>query len=303
MKSIRRKTKSEAQPAVRRPGRVPSKRDAHLEVLDRDLEPGARDVRDRLLAHGASPEFTAVVVRSVLRSGASGAYAIDTAAKAIGAAFRILPSPRRRKKAKSGSAPHVLVFVGPTGAGKTTTLAKLGRRLMEAGRSVLFASMDAAGTSALARGLESDVDRAELPLVGVRGASDLAKELKRRSGTDVVLLDTPGLSPRDEAGLDDLVREIDRVGSAGPLDVYLVLPATRSRRAIDLVVAGFQRTAPAGCVLTKLDETDEPFTVLEEVGRRNLPLAFLAQGMDTRTGIERPTPGRLADLALRGRLA
>ncbi len=282
-------------------GRVPKAQDAYSDVLDDLLEPGARDVRDRLLENGATLGLTAAVVRSVLKSRVRGAFAIDAAARVLGSAFPILPSPKRKK---GSNETHLFAFVGPTGAGKTTTLAKLARRLLSNGRRVLLASMDAAGTSALERvgGLTADVDRVEVPLVAVRGAADLAKELRRHGPVDVVLLDTPGLSPRDEPELEALAREIDRVGGQGPLDVLLVLPATNSRNATELVGRAFARTAPVGCVLTKLDETDTPLVVLEEVARANLPIAFLCDGIDTRGNLSRPTQSRLADLALRGRV-
>jgi len=274
---------------------LPAARDAYADVLDELIEPGARDVRDRLLEHGASIAFTAAVVRAVQRSGARGAFAIDAAAGSLRQAFPILPSPRRRRGSREK---HLFAFVGPTGAGKTTTLAKLGRRLIEHGREVLFASLDSAGTSAIL----ADIDRAEVPIVSVRNAADLAKEMRRHPAADVVLLDTPGLSPRDEPGVDGLAREIDRAGGQGRLDVYLVLPATKSPAAVGLVCETFARMAPAACVLTKLDETNEPLAVLEVLGRANLPLAFLCDGLDTRGHLVRPTSDRLADLALRGRI-
>jgi flagellar biosynthesis GTPase FlhF len=272
------------------------------EILDGLAEPGACDVRDRLLESGASLELTAAIVQAVVASGARGTWAIDAAAHEIVKAFPVLPSPRRRK---GSHAAHLFAFVGPTGAGKTTTLAKLGRRLTAAGREVVYASLDAPGTSALERlaELEADTDRVELPLIAVRNADELTKELAKRPGTDIVLLDTPGLSPREDERLDLLAREVDRLGGRGPMDVFLVLAATRSRAAIDLTRRAFARTAPTGYVLTKLDETDQPTAVLEEVARTRLPLAFLCDGMDTRAHLARPTPDRLANLVLRGRYA
>lgn len=274
----------------------------HAELFESELEPGARDVRDRLIANGASLSFTSFVVRKVRASGARGAYAIDVAANAIGRAVPIMPSPRRQRA--RGAAPHVFAFVGPTGAGKTTTLAKLGRRLSAAGRKVVFASMDPVGMSALERvgGVATDVDRAEIPLVAVHGVNDLKPLLRKSADVEVVLLDTPGLSPRDEQELDHLAREIDRVGSGrARLDVFLVLPATRSRAALALACRSFARTAPTACVLTKLDETDEPAAALEEVLRARLRVAFLCDGQDARAHIARPTPDSVADLCLRGR--
>ncbi len=283
------------------PGGAPEGR-LPLDVASAEsLESGARDVRDRLLEHGASDDLVRRVVGSVLERGARGTFAIDAAARALGASFPILPSPKRpRGPAK----PHAFAFVGPTGAGKTTSLAKLGRRLREAGLRVAFASLDGVTAAAFQRAckVESDIDRTEVPLVVLRGASDLRKAWRGRT-PDVVLLDTPGISPRDEGELDGLARELDRVGSATPMDVYLVLPATQSRSSLVLCTRAFARTAPTGCVVTKLDETDRPAGVLEEIARAGLPVAFLCDGQDVRGHMARPSPDRFADLFLRGRLA
>jgi flagellar biosynthesis protein FlhF len=227
-------------------------------------------------------------------------HAIDAAARVLGASFPILPSPKRPRGA---ARPHSIAFVGPTGSGKTTTLAKLGRRLRAAGLRVAFASLD--GLSAIeaqrAARVESDIDRTEIPLVVLRGSADLRSAWRGRA-PDVVLLDTPGLSPRDEPELDGLARGLERLGSAAPLDVYLVLSATQSRASLALCMRAFARVAPAGCVLTKLDETDQPAAALEEVGRARLPVAFLCDGQDVRAHLARPSPDRFADLLLRGRL-
>ena len=278
-------------------GRLPKTRDDYADVLDLLREPGACDVRDRLLEHGASLRLTASVVRTLAGSRYRGAYAIDGAAKILGRAFPVLPAPKRKPKEQT-----FFVFTGPTGSGKTTTFAKLARRLIENGRKVLCASLDTAGPSRL-RAIDADVDRTELPILSVRDAADLAKQCRRNAAAEVVLVDTPGLSPRDEAGLDQLAAEIDRIGELGATEVYLVVPATKSAGAAELVADAYGRLAPSGGVLTKLDETDEPLVVLEELSRRKLPLAVLCDGPDIRAHLTRPNEDRLADLALRGRLA
>src|SRR5262245_21193644 len=177
------------------------------ELVGLELEPGTRDVAERMLAHGASPDFTRLVLAEVLREGARGAYAIDAAAAVLARDVPILPS---RKRPRRHERPPLFAFVGPTGVGKTTALVKLGRRLLEAGRRVVFASLEPSSLGALERvgGLASDVDRGEVPLALVRTAEDLKKLLRRSGAVDTVLLDTPGLSPREEQRLDELAREV-----------------------------------------------------------------------------------------------
>lgn len=268
------------------------------QAADPRLEPGAADVRRRLLASGASPALCERVLRRVVASGATGTHAIDAAARAIGGLYRIWPSPKR------GAEPYLCAFVGTPGSGKTTTLAKLGRRLQAAGRRVGYASFDPPGLAALQRvgSREADVDRAEVPLVAVRDAAELERFV-RRARAEVVLVDTPGFSPREQAELERFAQELALCRQSRRIDTYLVLPASAARAALDLAGRACAALQPSAAVVTKLDETSEPAVVLESLAQAELPVAFLCDGQDTRSHLLRPTGDAFADLLLRGRLA
>lgn len=295
---------AEARPraaaAVRAPQTAsPLRPERRRPVVVRRVEPGEQDVRDRMLQHGASAGFTEFVARRVRESGARGTHAIDLAARVIGSAFRVQPSPKRR------GTPHLFAFAGPSGAGKTTVLAKLARRLAGANRRVVCASLDPVGLGALERigGREADVDRAEIPLVAVRGAADVKAVVRRHRDADAILLDTPGFSPRGGDGLAAFAREFGRLHRIEPLDVYLVLPASLGRSSLELCTQAFAPLGSSAAVVTKLDETDEPASVLECVLAAELPLALLCDGQDLRAHLWRPKPDHFADLFLRGRIA
>ncbi len=262
------------------------------------LEPGAADVRNRLLRSGASRELVDELVAGVLASGSQGAYAIDAAAGLIGALFRV-ERPSRR-----GGRPYLLAFGGPTGGGKTTTMAKLGRRLIAAGRRVAFASFDALGASALGTGagLSADVDRTELPIVAARTAKDVLRLARSHAEDDLLLLDTPGVSPRDGERLEALGLELERLRHELHGSLYLVLPASASQASLAIAARAFGRLSPGAAVLTKLDETSQPAGALEATLHADLPIAFLCDGQDVRAHLVRPKPGHFADLLLRGRL-
>jgi flagellar biosynthesis GTPase FlhF len=272
------------------------------ELVGLELEPGTRDVAGRMLAHGASPEFVRAIVGEVLREGARGAWAVDAAAAVLARAVPILPSPKRPRR---GERVPLFAFVGPTGVGKTSTLVKLGRRLREAGRRVLFASLEPSSLEALERvgGLASDVDRGEVPLVPVRAGDDLGRRLARAGAVDAVLLDTPGLSPREEGRLDELAREVARWAEPCAATILLVLSAAAGRGALRLTTRAFAPFRADGAVLTKLDETDEPAAAIEALVRSRLAAAFLCDGQDTRAHLLRPSGEALSDLVLRGHLA
>ena len=270
--------------------KVPEASVDQVELRPAELEPGARDVRERLLQRGASPALADRIVRGVLAVDARGAFAIDAAVQALAQAFRFDPAPRM------ADAPHVLAFVGPTGGGKTSTLAKLARKLRGAGRDVFLATLDPSSAG-------GDLDRTELPLHVVHDVAELHDAVVRAGGADLILVDTPGLSPRDEDGLEaigDTLRGIARLGTPR---TYLVLPASASRSALGLATRAFQRTRPTAAVVTKLDETTEPGAALEEAQHAGLPLAFLCDGQDLRGHLSRADAGHVADLFLRGHLS
>lgn len=272
------------------------------ELVGLELEPGTRDVARRMLEHGASSEFVRLILAEVLREGACGAYAIDAAAGVLARAVPILPSPKRGRRHERAP---LFAFVGPTGVGKTTALVKLGRRLREAGRKVVFASLDPVSLGSLERvnDLSKDVDRGEIPLALVRTSEDLRKCLRRAGTVDAVLLDTPGLSPREEQRLDELARELARCAAPCELTTLLVLSAAAGRGALRMTTRAFAPFRPDAAVLTKLDETDEPAAAYEALVRARLAAAFLCDGQDARAHLLRATGESLSDLVLRGHLA
>ena len=83
---------------------------------------------------------------------------------------------------------------------------------------------------------------------------------------------------------------------------YLVLPASTSRGSLALSVQAFRKLGPDAVCVTKLDETVEPAGALETALEARLPIAFLCDGQDVRSHLQRPTSDHFADLFLRGKL-
>jgi flagellar biosynthesis GTPase FlhF len=271
-------------------------------------DPGLADLRERLGRHGASRGLIEHALRAVKGSGVRGAYAVDAAARALGRAFEVQASPKRT------GVTRILALVGPSGAGKTTTIAKIGRKLAEGGRGVLFASLDGLGVGELERLTRSrigaDVDRHEIPIHALGGTDEIDEERAIEMGLDVILLDTPGVAVRDAAGMAALTAEIGRLGAHAAVEVHLVLPATHDGAALELALKAYEpilrAVGPnrhAAAILTKLDETPIPGAALERCRRARLPISFLCDGPDARTGLRRARADHFADLELRGRMA
>ncbi len=258
----------------------------------RTLAPGLSDVRRRMRRHGASARWIEEVWTQVGAEGGTG-HPIDRAARAIGRGFE----PARAGVAAGGT--RVIALVGPTGVGKTTTLAKLAERMTRRGRRVALASLDdfRAGAVDQARAF---AEALEVPFHAPRDIGALEPILRGVPGLDVLLLDTTGRSPKDGAELSKLAHNLERVGRAGALLPYLVQSATSSRSALEAAHRAYAPLGAKGLVLTKFDETEEPASVLEHARATRLPLAFLCDGQDVRGHLHRPTPDALANLVLKG---
>ena len=176
---------------------------------------------------------------------------------------------------------QIITLVGPTGSGKTATLAKLmARGALTERRSVGVVTLDTHRFSS-AQELASLGDLLQVPVRVATDRADLVTRLTNffNRGIELVLLDTPGISPNDLTALEEtagLLRGMEAVQR------LLAIPATMTARDMDHSVARFQKYfAPEALVLTKIDEaTDNTgfgrmFSLQEQY---DLPLAYLTTG-------------------------
>jgi flagellar biosynthesis protein FlhF len=255
-------------------------------------DPLLNELATRLRRNGASDAFVARVLTDVAAKRGSGAHILDIAAEEIGARFVVAKLPRARGKAR------VLALAGAAGVGKSTTIAKLALRLVRANRQVDVVTLDSDRPGAV------EQMRAWTDFLGV--PFDVARNgVEPRSSAiataDLVLVDTSGRRERD---VDRLVRMRRACREAGAdLETYLCLPASASRSALQATIDAYAPLRPSAAVITKLDETSEPCTVLERVLDTGLAVAFLNGGPDVHGDLQRATREAIGDLCLRGRLA
>jgi len=258
-------------------------------------EPGLRDVTERLRAAGATPELADDVVEFVRGQESQGAFAIDTAATSLAGCFKAAQSPTTTDQ------PRVIVFVGPTGAGKSTALAKLAFRLKRAGRKVAIASLDTARPGA-AEFLRSFAEDTGINFTPIRYREDLATVLSMASDCDAILLDTTGRSPGDHEHLGQLKTILNENLSDAVVSTYLVVSASTGSEVLEEVHRGFARIQPEALVITKFDETRRTAVPLEFSREVDLPVAFLCNGQDIGRDLYLATGDRMADLILGGRV-
>jgi fused signal recognition particle receptor len=182
--------------------------------------------------------------------------------------------------------PTVVLIMGVNGVGKTTTVAKLARRLGTEGRKVLLAAADTYRAGAIAQ-LEVWAGRLGVPCVSGAPGGDPAAVLfdavdaATARGADTVLVDTAGRLHTQE-GLMDELRKVARVAArrveGAPHEALLVLDGTVGQNAIQQGRLFAQAVTPTGIIVTKLDGSARGGAVTALRRELNLPIRFLGTG-------------------------
>ncbi|MEN0109162.1 MAG: flagellar GTP-binding protein [Planctomycetota bacterium] len=198
------------------------------------------------------------------KSHAVGAFAAMQAAIRVAGPIAVERGKRR-----------VAALVGPTGVGKTTTLAKLAAnaRLLDDLR-VALVTVDTYRVAAVEQ-LRTYAQIIDLPMEVVSDAAGMAAAMGRLADFDLVLIDTAGRSPHDAARVDEL-RTV--LAAAGPDETHLVLSVASAAGALRDAVGRFASIRPTAAVLTKLDEAPVCGHAAEAVVDSGLPISYVTDG-------------------------
>jgi flagellar biosynthesis protein FlhF len=184
---------------------------------------------------------------------------------------------------KATPGPHVLALIGPTGVGKTTTLAKLAANLkLKEGHKVGLITLDTYRIAAVDQ-LRRYADIIGSPLRVVSNPDELRAAVAGMSNMDFVLIDTAGRSPNDRLKLNEL-REL--LNSIKPDDVHLVLSSTSCQSAVELAYQRFSEVRVDKMIFTKLDEASHVGVVLNVCHKVNKALSYVTTGQDVPNDIE-----------------
>lgn len=182
--------------------------------------------------------------------------------------------------------PHVLLFVGVNGTGKTTTIGKLAAKYGREGHKVVIAAGDTFRAAAVAQ-LQVWGERAGAPVITRPEGADAAglafdalTEAKA-SGADILMIDTAGRLQNKSVLMDELekvVRVIKKIDPTAPHDVVLVLDATTGQNALNQVDVFKDRAGVTGLVMTKLDGTARGGILVAISAKFGLPIHAIGVG-------------------------
>jgi len=170
----------------------------------------------------------------------------------------------------------VVALVGPTGAGKTTTIAKLAAHWSRKHGSQDLALVSTDGYRIGAREQLMTYARAlGAPMHTANSGKELAQVLERLRDKKLILIDTAGMGPRDVRLKEQLAAL--QLGAARA-QVLLTLPAQGEAHSLEEIVRCFAPVSPDACILTKLDEAASLGAVLSTALRHELKIAYLCNG-------------------------
>jgi flagellar biosynthesis protein FlhF len=168
-----------------------------------------------------------------------------------------------------------IIFIGPTGVGKTVTLIKLAAHLaVIRQKSLRFISIDRYKVGADSQ-LKAYAEIMSAPFFQIHNREEFF-DLLKRDDYDYTFIDTAGKSPKDTIVLKELADWIEKTGKK--LDVHLVVSATTKPKDLDMVASGYSLIDYSHIIGTKFDETVHLGSIVSLLYRTKKPISFITNG-------------------------
>ncbi|MBE0447942.1 MAG: flagellar biosynthesis protein FlhF [Actinobacteria bacterium] len=189
----------------------------------------------------------------------------------------------------------VIALIGPTGAGKTTTIAKLAARYyLYEGKKVVFLTADTYRIAAVDQ-LRTYADIIGAPIEIAFSNQDAREALENHQDKDLVFIDTAGRSPHNEIQINELV---GLMNACSPDEIHLVLSVTTKMSDQMDAIKRFSAVPINRLIFTKLDETNTPGSMLNIVNEMKVPVSYLTTGQNVPEDIKVAESQELADIIL-----
>lgn len=186
--------------------------------------------------------------------------------------------------------PKIVVFMGPTGVGKTTTIAKIASDyVVEEKKRVALLTADTYRIAAVDQ-LRTYANILEVPFRVIYSEEEAKEAIHEFEGYDYIFVDTAGHSHQNEEQLNHMKRLVEVVREAGESQVFLVLSATTKYRDLTRIVSRYSQIADYQLIFTKLDETDVLGNLLNLKLYTDTPIAFVTYGQNVPSDIEQFNP-------------
>ncbi len=186
--------------------------------------------------------------------------------------------------------PRIVIFMGPTGVGKTTTIAKIASNyVVEEKKKVALLTADTYRISAVDQ-LRTYANILEVPFRVIYSEEEVRTAIGEFADFDYIFIDTAGHSHQNEEQLEHMRKMLEAVAQAGESQAFLVLSATTKYRDLLRNVSCYRDIADFQLIFTKLDETEVLGNLLNLKLYADTPIAYVTYGQNVPNDIERFNP-------------
>jgi flagellar biosynthesis protein FlhF len=249
-----------------------------------------------LTSQDVSDKIAMGVIQPMMNSaqGFSAAQIQDRALKALA---ELIPAAGESKSLRRRS--KVIAFVGPTGVGKTTTIAKLSAIFSLVKKmKVALISADTFRIAAIDQ-LQTFATIASIDMDVAYKPKDMPALLKKFASKDVIFIDTAGRNQRNPKEIAQLEKILK---AAQPDEVHMVMSATSSLRTMRDVVKRFAPLMPNRIIFSKLDEASSFGNIVNLTADNQLPISYLTMGQQVPDDIQAADSMAIAQMIFSGAL-
>jgi len=250
-------------------------------------------IYSRLLSQGVNKNTAMLVVQSLNRFAPKGGFSsaeelkrgITRVLERMGAGSRRLG----REKGKN----RFMTFLGPTGAGKTTTIAKLATmESLHGQRRIGLITTDDYRIGA-AEKLRVYGEILGVPVLKAGNSAKLKESLKKFRDKDIVLIDTPGIHQRDRGEIQRVLKVFDK---RHPIKCHLVLNATTKDGDLEFIMKNFKMVSIESLVFTRIDETTTVGNILNQMINTKIPISYISKGEEVPEALSAASVETIVDL-------
>lgn len=191
--------------------------------------------------------------------------------------------------------PDFICFIGPTGVGKTTTIAKIAADyLLREGKKVGLITSDTYRIAAVEQ-LKTYASILNIPIKVVTSAADLTEAMEDLKECDIILMDTAGRNYQQKEYIEELESLLP---DKSRIQINLVLSLTSKYGDMKKIIESFQTIKMDQLLLTKKDETSSSGAILNLIYEYSIPIRYIANGQNVPDDILMATPELIADFVL-----
>ena len=191
---------------------------------------------------------------------------------------------------------NIVVFIGPTGVGKTTTIAKFAAAAQNHRRRnrVALITMDDERIAAISQ-IKLYARIIGIPVEVVSNTVELKLSVKKLKDRDLILIDTPGITLNNKARIDEFRSLFEKIQ---PVEFHLLLSATTKEKDIADILERCRPIPISGLIWTKLDNSTAYGSIINQLIKTNIPMSYFTNGQQVPEDIESATVKRLIDLLI-----